>query len=61
MYISLESFLSPCPHISPVFIVRHVGSDDPEMVITDPEYYMICMITYKTEHEQRRTGFFIRV
>ncbi len=36
MYISPESLLSPCPHnINPVFIVRHAGSDDPEMVITD--------------------------
>ena len=31
-----ESFLSPCPHVNPVFIVRHAGGDDPEMAITDP-------------------------
>jgi len=35
-----------------VFLIRHVGGDDPEMVIADPEYYMIHVVTYKAKHEQ---------
>ena len=31
------------------------------MVITDPKYYMICVVTYITEHEQGGTGLVIGI
>jgi len=31
------------------------------VVITDPKYYMICVVTYITEHEQGGTGLVIGI
>jgi hypothetical protein len=44
-----------------MFVVRHIGGDDPKVVITDPKYYMICVVTYITEHEQGGTGLVIGI
>jgi hypothetical protein len=44
-----------------MLVIRHVGGDDPKMIITDPEYYMIHVVTYKAKHEQGRTGLVIGI
>jgi hypothetical protein len=44
-----------------VIVIRHVGSDDPEMIVADPEYSMIRVVTYKAEHEHGRTGLVIEI
>ncbi|CCJ36902.1 hypothetical protein BN140_1980 [Methanoculleus bourgensis MS2] len=31
------------------------------MIITNSKHYMICVVTYKAEHEQRGTGLIIRI
>jgi predicted CopG family antitoxin len=31
-----------------VFVIRHVGGDDPEMIVADPEHSMIRVVTLTT-------------
>ena len=31
------------------------------MIIADPEYYMIRVVTYKAEHEQRGAGLIVGI
>ena len=44
-----------------MFVIRHVGGDDPEMIVADTKYYMICVVAYKAEHECGGTGLVIRI
>ena len=42
--------------IDPMLIIRHVGSDDPEMIAADPEYYMIHVITIEPSTSSEGQG-----
>jgi len=39
-----------------VFVVRHVGGDDPEMIVADPEYYMIRVARIKPSMSSEGRG-----